>query len=109
MQVHLAGDASWQDVWTNAWGGCAGVLWSYGRTIPRRRPRIETLAASSLVLLIAMAKPILAVGSAALERYPMQSLASDEADPLVFTKPPYRSDCPPREWAIQMDGPLFEF
>jgi hypothetical protein len=78
IQPFFGRDASWQDVWTDAYGSCAGVLWARGRIVASRHIRIGVLAAGGVVFLVAVAGPLAVLTDAAMQRIEMPRLASFE-------------------------------
>ena len=85
IQPFFGRDASWQDVWTDAYGSCAGILWAQGWATASRGIRIGTFTAGGIVFLVAVAEPLTVLADAAMQRIEMPRLASFES-PLELSR-----------------------
>ncbi|MHC4405927.1 MAG: VanZ family protein [Planctomycetota bacterium] len=110
MQSLVGRNTSWHDVWTDAFGGGAGILWARSRGVASRAVWWGVLAGGCAVFLVAVAHPLLVLTDSALQRLEMPRLASFE-HPLELSRWVWR-DCQLQRtrrrathgrWALRMD------
>lgn len=78
LQPLVGRHASITDIWANACGALAGILWAYGRSVAMSRWRFAIRAAGCGMLVLSMLYPLRFLTDAALQVYEMPSLASFE-------------------------------
>ena len=78
LQPVFGRDASAQDIWANTCGASAGILWTYASSMRPQGLRKVLVLVGCLVILFAVAKPILTLTDTVIQRLEMPRIASFE-------------------------------